>query len=397
MKALFNKARRNSRRPRFQHGWVEPVGKIEKKWKGHYYVYVREPDGSERRAHKSVDLGLRSRWTKGQAQKLLRELIDQLAQQKAEPERHTVRWFWDTRFLPMREPSWKESSKREMVANVERYVLARFGDVPLAEVERFDVQMHLNALAEKYSGSVVEKARVWVRAILEEAVDQRFIQINPAKKLSIPQTKKACKRVLTTEEIVRLMAELLPRDQLLIRLCLILGLRPGEALALRWNDIQGGTVRVDEGMVDGRIFSPKTEASIADIAVPETLAAELAELRAAVNPASGEEFVFPNSTGGVMRLDNFRHRVLGPAAERAGIEGVTFQSLRRTCATFMAGVAGTVKDVQAHMRHAQVSTTFNVYAQPVAASVRAAVGALDAALFPCGGEEISKGEINGSL
>ena len=130
---------RKKGRVRHQHGYVKLTGKLEKKWQGHFYIYKPTENGSERRAHISVTLGLKSRMTKGQAEAELRKIIEGATAQEMPAESHSVRWFWENRFRPMREPSWKESSKRELVANVERYVLARFGDVPLAEVDRFSV------------------------------------------------------------------------------------------------------------------------------------------------------------------------------------------------------------------------------------------------------------------
>lgn len=44
-------------RERHQHGRVEEVGKQSKKWKGHFYVYERQLDGSEKRRHRAVILG----------------------------------------------------------------------------------------------------------------------------------------------------------------------------------------------------------------------------------------------------------------------------------------------------------------------------------------------------
>lgn len=364
---------RSMPRTRHQHGYVEPFGKIEKKWKGHYYVYVREPDGSERRAHRTADLGLRSRFTKGQAEEKLREIIARETRSSVpDPGGVTLAWFWENRFLPMREPTWKESSRREIIANALRYVVRPLGETLLSKIDKFSIQSHLNELAAKYSHSVVEKARVWTRAILEEAVDQDFISKNPARKLVMPVTRKVQKPVVDPAAVASVMAEMPERYRLVVVICAVLGLRPGEALALRWDDLNGHSMRVDEGVVDGTVYTPKTDASVGAVSVPEFIAAALRELRASSPFSADRDFIFANSIGGAFRLDNFRHRVLAPAAERAKVSGVTFQALRRTCATMLAS-HGTVKDVQAHMRHAQASTSFNVYAQPVAASVSAAV------------------------
>jgi hypothetical protein len=63
-----------------------------------------------------------------------------------------------------------------------------------------------------------------------------------------------------------------------------------------------------------------------------------------------------------------------PLAEELGIDPalITFQVLRRTFGTTMQK-HGTMKDVQAHLRHASITTTGNIYVQEIPASVRSAV------------------------
>lgn len=79
--------------------------------------------------------------------------------------------------------------------------------------------------------------------------------------------------------------------------------------------------------------------------------------------------------------------IFGPTSKRfrelpAGfLEGVTFQALRRSCATHMQH-SGSVKDIQAHLRDARPNVTASVYMQEIPASVRMAVESLDKKL--CG-------------
>ncbi len=54
----------------------------------------------------------------------------------------------------------------------------------------------------------------------------------------------------------------------------------------------------------------------------------------------------------------------------------TFQACRRSCATYLQR-SGNVKDIQAHLRHAEASTTLGIYVQEIPESVRAAVESLD--------------------
>ncbi len=55
---------------------------------------------------------------------------------------------------------------------------------------------------------------------------------------------------------------------------------------------------------------------------------------------------------------------------------LTHQALRRSCATHMQG-KGSIKDIQAHLRHAQPNVTADVYMQAIPESVRRAVESLD--------------------
>lgn len=289
----------------------------------------------------------------------------------------TLGWFWRERFRPMREPIWKESARNDLVRGVELYVLRRFGDVPMSKISRTDVQMHLNDLATAgYSHGVVDKARVWTKALLTEAHAQHLISYNPTSGIRLPKTKKVSKKTLSIPEIDALIREMQPSEATFVRLCLVLGLRPGEALALRWNDLEGDTLRIDEASRHGELHEPKTEASNASMVLPAALAEQLKHLRENSPFSKEEDFIFPNSTGGVMRLDNFRHRVLDPAAKRAGLTGVTFQAMRRTCATMLCGAETNIKDIQVHLRHSKASTTLGIYVQPVSANLRKAVEAL---------------------
>ena len=258
-----------------------------------------------------------------------------------------------------------------------RYVLPNFGDMALANLRRFDLQTHLNALAKKYSQSVVHKARTWVRATLEEAVEQEFLAKNPARKLTMPPTRDTCKRYLTKAEYQRLLEELRGRDRLILRLFVLCAFRPGELFALRWRCFANGCLRVEEAVYQGKIGTPKTKGSAAEVVLPRSLAEELAQWYEERDCPNPDAFIFPSSKNKPIDGHNYLRRdVLRPAAERVGIRVVKFQSLRRTFATHFHRI-GTVKDHQAQMRHKTAQVTMNVYTQSMSDSVRAAMEEFD--------------------
>ena len=70
-----------------------------------------------------------------------------------------------------------------------------------------------------------------------------------------------------------------------------------------------------------------------------------------------------------MNTGNYRNRVWAPLAEKLGLPKLNFQVLRRTTAT-LAQKKGSVKDIQAHLRHAKADTTANECMEELPASVK---------------------------
>ena len=85
--------------------------------------------------------------------------------------------------------------------------------------------------------------------------------------------------------------------------------------------------------------------------------------------------MFPNAKGGFLDVGNYCYRVLKPLADKLWISKVNFQVLRRTMST-QAQNMGSVKDIQAHLRHAKADTTANEYMQALPESVQGMVGSM---------------------
>ncbi len=85
-----------------------------------------------------------------------------------------------------------------------------------------------------------------------------------------------------------------------------------------------------------------------------------------------------------MDTGNYRNRILNPLAERLSLPKLNFQVMRRTMA-IQAQSMGSVKDIQAHLRHAKADTTANEYMQELPESVKKMVGSIYTMLMK-GGE-----------
>jgi integrase len=128
----------------------------------------------------------------------------------------------------------------------------------------------------------------------------------------------------------------------------------------------------------------KTPGSLSKVHLPDGMASELRRWKLECTEGSAEAFIFPNAAGGFIDTANYRVRVLKPLAEKLGIEKLNFQILRRTMAPEAQRMAS-VKDIQAHLRHARPDTTANEYMQALPESVQEMVGSVY--LMPAKGKE----------
>jgi hypothetical protein len=116
---------RHMARDRHQDGWVEETGKRTKKWKGHYFVYVRKEDGTEKRVHKGPILGLKAEMKKWEAERELQKVIEKETGGNA-PARPddtvTFEWFWQNRFLPLNQGKWRLSTNDTVLSVMRHHV-----------------------------------------------------------------------------------------------------------------------------------------------------------------------------------------------------------------------------------------------------------------------------------
>ena len=380
-----------------QAGWVSLRGK---RWFGYFRQTVLDPETNEERVKKvCVKLDLKSKMTKSEARDALRMEVNKQTGQNLAGSRvlkdssTTFGWFVRNRYFPLREGDWRPETAKVKKIQIEQDLLAKFEVYPLDSIDKFMLQTHLNNLAERMSQDRVKQARSYLKSIFGEIVDQDFLVKDPTRKLKTPRNiRPKDKRVLTWEQLWLALEQTNRRDRLLLMLDMTEALRPSELFALRWRSFDDvDTLSISETVYKGTIRPfGKTEGSLTDVHLPPGLAEELRlwKQETAKAPPNGvvslDAFIFPNSRGGFMDTGNYRNRVLNPLAEKLGLPKLNFQVMRRTMAT-QAQSMGSVKDIQAHLRHAKADTTANEYMQELPESVKKMVGSVYTMLMK-GGE-----------
>ncbi len=365
-----------------QAGWVGLRGK---KWYGYFRRTVLDPQTEQPKVDiVCVPLGLKTQVTKSAAREKLRmEVAKQTGQNLAggrllKDGATTFEWFVRNRYFPLRQGDWRPETAKEKMAQIEIDLIDKFGNLPLESIDRFMLQTHVNQLADRYNQDRVKQARSYVRSIFDEAIEQEFLTKDPTRKLRIPKNlRPKDKQVLNWEQLWLILASTNRRDRLLLMLDMTAALRPSELFALRWKSFDSrNTLSITETVYRGVIRSfGKTKKSLGKMHLPDGLAHELLLWKTECPDSSPDAFIFQNADGGVMRVDNYRERVMKPLAQRLGIPRLNFQILRRTMAT-QAQNMGSVKDIQAHLRHAKADTTANEYMQELPESVQEMVGSV---------------------
>jgi integrase len=364
-------------RTRYQDGWVEVRGKKVKKYYGHFYAYENH-DGAEVRRHRCIVLGLKSQLDKGEAKEKLRSLI---AHNEKTPDRKgdevTFSWYLDNRYIPARRSQWRRNTVayNELVF---RFLKDRFGEIALRDMDRIEMQKFIDGMAPKKSGSLVKHFRAFLRAVLEEAVDDDYLRKNPARKLALPAgLKEPDQTILTWKQMQDVLASLNPLpERLIVELGAVCAPRPGELFAFRWScfmTLENGRhiLDVQETYSKGvlRPFA-KTDESKNWIAVPLELGRKLEHWRSACADPSPEAFIFPNTIGTVWDPHNFESRVLRPIQKKLKLKKLNFQVMRRTFSTRASDDRrGTLKDIQRQLRHSKPDMTLGTYIKEVPESV----------------------------
>jgi hypothetical protein len=183
-------------RQRYQRGTLKKVGKRRKLWLGRFQVYVRLPDGTEKRRDRTKILGAAT-LPRGEAQKRLDALISQSTGQPSPsglPPNPTFAQLWE-RYSELKKATWATSAAKTVRAiftgsaksKKNPSVIAIIGTRRVAELTHDPLQALLNCVAERgESLSTLKAVRTYIAAALEYAVAERLITNNPARKLELP-------------------------------------------------------------------------------------------------------------------------------------------------------------------------------------------------------------------
>jgi integrase len=250
----------------------------------------------------------------------------------------------------------------------------RLEQISTDDCARLITQLRAKGLAPKtIAGALVPLGRV-----LSLALRRGYINSNPLQRLETserPRIERREQRVLTHNEIGRLLATCLPSHRPLIATALYTGMRLSELLGLVWEDVDfdAGLIRVRYQLSRARRDRPagrarlKTKASVRDIPLLPQLGSLLREHKLASAHSQPGDYVFATALGTPQGYRNIERRGLRRAAERAGLERegrarLRVHDLRHTFASHLiVDLRLDVAQVSRILGHARASITLDTY------------------------------------
>jgi len=256
------------------------------------------------------------------------------------------------------------------------HLIPGLGRIPLAKLAPAEVQSFLNAKLESgLSPRRVQYLHAVLRRALVTAERWGLVARNVAKLVDAPRVPRHEIEPLTPEQARRLI-EAAAKDRLraLYVTALGTGLRQGELLGLRWEDVdlEAGRLRVRHTLarVDGRLelLEPKTDRSRRSVSLPEVVVSALRAHRTrqrmerlvAGSRWQDTEHTFATTIGTPIEAARVT-RSFGLALERAGLPRIRFHDLRHAAATFLLAQGFTLEDVKNLLGHSSIVLTSNTY------------------------------------
>jgi len=306
-------------------------------------------------------------------------------------ERQTVEAFLG-RWLTHMESRVRPRTYADYEGVVNNHLIPALGKTRLVKLTVSNVQEMLDQKAGKFSPRTVAKIRGVLRQALNDAITWGNLPRNPAVAAEPPRQQKYRINPFTKEEAGKFLEAVRgERLEALYTTVLALGLRRGEALGLKWEDIdlEKGSLTVNRALQrqkgKGLVFvEPKSESSRRTVALPGFAVESLKEHRnrqleerlKAGSEWEDYDLAFPSERGTPLAPDNL-HRSFHRILERAKLRKVRFHDLRHAAATFLLAQGLPPRVIMETLGHSQISLTMNTYAHVSAELQRGAADAMD--------------------
>jgi integrase len=352
-------------------------GTIEQRIEGRKYLIRWTCSGCE--AYKHTDQKRHNKVVRGdsiEAQNELARMLRPIKDAPAKPER-TFASYADKEWAQYTKDKWKGSTQITQGSFVKKWIRPFFDAMPLAAIRPSDIAAFYQSLEDKGLG---RKTRRNIHAILSTMFGYatetlELIPKSPVKKGLAPKLQAHEKQSLKPDQVWLLWDAL--ADAAVIRYrafygtLLFTGVRTGEALGLKWEDIDLGSrqLTIKRAIYRGKETTPKTKASLRTRPISPELYAALVNHKAMASSTAPTDYVFCSSSGNPMNPDQLRENLQKVLRDKLQIhlgpreDGLHL--LRHTSGSLVFNTTGNIKEAQQWLGHSSSRITLDTYVHSV--------------------------------
>jgi integrase len=268
---------------------------------------------------------------------------------------------------------------------VNKHIIPAFGNVRVANLTPAHLQgFYRSKLDAGLSPRTVQYLHVVLHRALKQALRWGLVPRNVAEAVDPPKVPKKDVTPLSPDQ-ARVLLEAARRDRLeaLYVLAIHTGMRQGELLALKWEDVD-----LDAGVL--RVRGTKTARSRRTVQLSQTaldaltrhLTRQLGEIDRAGNAWRENGLVFATEIGTPLNRHNLTQRSFRPLLAKAGLPQIRFHDLRHTCATLLLSKGVHAKYVQELLGHSTIAITLDTYSHVLPQMGGSTADAMDDAFAP---------------
>ncbi len=366
-------------------------GSVRKDESGRWYfvVDIASAGGNRRQLRR------RGFDTKAAAQEELQRLVAEIATGSfIDPTKISVRDYIELQWLPSIEGTIRPTTFETYQRICRHHVEPRLGEVPLQKLGRVHVDRFVTDLVHHpLSPKSVRNVHGVLAKALADALDLGLVSRNVAMRTrSLPPATRPRPRAWSPSELRRFLAAVVD-DRLgpLWRLIAMTGCRRGEALGLRWADLNLDDAVVtfawQRTIAGGRVVegAPKTNAGNRSVSLDTDTVRMLRAWRAQQNAErllmgagwahTDLVFTHPDGSGLWPQTVTAKFKAI---AEAVGLSPIGVHGLRHSAATLLIASGINPRVVQQRLGHANVSVTLGLYTHVLPAHDQAAADTLAA-------------------
>lgn len=328
-----------------------------------YRVRVLEMVGGKpeiQRKEKLHQLGLCSKTTKAQAERLKAEIMQKVNGQVYTIQAHIPFAEFLRLFEENHLPLLAVPTQKTYRGWIRAYVAPALSEKRLCDIKAVDLQALMNGL--KLASSSKKSLLGLLSSIWSRAKAWGYVDKSPVEGVRLQRTKPHYEKTALTPDQIRLLLEIVRPDvALIIETLLWTGARITECLGLRWSavDLNAGCIRITERYCRGDVGQPKSVRGCRALPLG-TMAERFQAWKEQRQPAGTDEYVFTNPKTGEPYQDcELLANYLTPLMKKCGMKqkGMGWRTFRRMHLTRFAETGATVFDVMAQAGHANADTT----------------------------------------